>query len=91
MSIVSKSWRRAASGLAPAATGALKPRKRAVFCSLVLRQGAGGGGQRRPPRPRVPRPLSPEEMSRLAVKLEPFHAGQGLPWMRPGYRDGEAG
>jgi aryl-alcohol dehydrogenase-like predicted oxidoreductase len=37
------------------------------------------------------RPLSPEEMSRLAVKLEPFHAGQGLPWMRPGYRDGEAG
>ncbi|NTV79968.1 MAG: aldo/keto reductase [Candidatus Aminicenantes bacterium] len=37
------------------------------------------------------RPLSPEEMSRLAFKLEPFHAGQGLPWMRPGYRDGEAG
>jgi hypothetical protein len=37
------------------------------------------------------RPLLPDEMSRLAVKLEPFHAGQGLPWMRPGYRDGEAG
>lgn len=37
------------------------------------------------------RPLSPEEMSALAVKLEPFYAGHGLPWMRPGYQDGEAG
>jgi uncharacterized protein len=36
------------------------------------------------------RPLSSEEMSRLSVKLEPFFAGAGLPWMRPGYRDGEA-
>jgi hypothetical protein len=36
------------------------------------------------------RPLSPEEMSRLAVKLEPFRAGDNIPWMRPGYRDGEA-
>jgi predicted aldo/keto reductase-like oxidoreductase len=36
------------------------------------------------------RPLSPDEMSRLAIKLEPFQAGSGLPWMRPGYRDGEA-
>lgn len=35
------------------------------------------------------RPLSPEEMSRLTVKLEPFFAGASLPWMRPGYRDGE--
>jgi hypothetical protein len=35
------------------------------------------------------RPLSPDEMSRLAVKLEPFYAGAALPWMRPGYRDGE--
>ncbi len=35
------------------------------------------------------KPLSPEEMSRLTVKLEPFFAGNGLPWMRPGYRDGE--
>ncbi len=35
------------------------------------------------------RPLSPEEMTRLAVKLEPFYAGAALPWMRPGYRDGE--
>jgi aryl-alcohol dehydrogenase-like predicted oxidoreductase len=35
------------------------------------------------------RPLSPEEMSRLSVKLEPFYAGRGLPWLRPGYRDGE--
>ena len=35
------------------------------------------------------KPLSSEEMGRLAVKLEPFFAGNGLPWMRPGYRDGE--
>jgi aryl-alcohol dehydrogenase-like predicted oxidoreductase len=35
------------------------------------------------------RPLSPEEMSKLAVKLEPFYAGHHVPWMRPGYRDGE--
>ena len=35
------------------------------------------------------RPLSPEEMSRLTVKLEPFFAGASLPWLRPGYRDGE--
>ncbi len=34
-------------------------------------------------------PLSPDEMKRLAVKLEPFYAGAALPWMRPGYRDGE--
>jgi len=36
------------------------------------------------------RPLSPEEMAKLTVKLEPFFAGSHLPWMRPGYRDGEA-
>jgi hypothetical protein len=36
------------------------------------------------------RPLPPEEMKRLAVKLEPFFAGNRLPWMRAGYRDGEA-
>jgi uncharacterized protein len=35
------------------------------------------------------RPLAPAEMERLTVKLEPFFAGAGLPWMRPGYRDGE--
>ncbi len=35
------------------------------------------------------RPLGPEDMKRLAVKLEPFFAGNRLPWMRPGYRDGE--
>ena len=35
------------------------------------------------------RPLSPEDMARLSVKLEPFFAGNALPWMRPGYRDGE--
>jgi predicted aldo/keto reductase-like oxidoreductase len=36
------------------------------------------------------RPLSPAEMTRLSVRLDPFFAGDGLPWMRPGYRDGEA-
>jgi len=35
------------------------------------------------------RPLSPEEMTKLSVKLEPFFAGSLLPWMSPGYRDGE--
>ncbi len=35
------------------------------------------------------KPLTPEEMSRLTIKLEPFFAGASLPWMRPGYRDGE--
>jgi len=35
------------------------------------------------------RPLTPEEMGRLTVKLEPFFAGAALPWMKPGYRDGE--
>jgi hypothetical protein len=36
------------------------------------------------------RPLSPEEMTKLSVKLEPFFAGNHLPWMRPGYQDGGA-
>jgi len=35
------------------------------------------------------RPLAPEDMKRLAVELEPFYAGSRLPWLRPGYRDGE--
>jgi hypothetical protein len=35
-------------------------------------------------------PLTPEEMSRLTIKLAPFFAGSSLPWMKPGYRDGEA-
>jgi aryl-alcohol dehydrogenase-like predicted oxidoreductase len=35
------------------------------------------------------RPLSPEEMTKLSVKLEPFFAGANVAWMRPGYRDGE--
>jgi hypothetical protein len=35
------------------------------------------------------RPLSPAEMTKLSVKLEPFFAGNHMPWMRPGYRDGE--
>ena len=35
------------------------------------------------------KPLSAEEMARLSVKLGPFYAGNGLPWMKPGYRDGE--
>jgi len=34
------------------------------------------------------RPMAPEEMERLAVKLEPFLAGGQAPWMQPGYRDG---
>jgi aryl-alcohol dehydrogenase-like predicted oxidoreductase len=36
------------------------------------------------------RPLAPEDMKRLAVRLEPFFAGSHLPWMRAGYRDGES-
>jgi len=36
------------------------------------------------------RPLFPGEMEKLTVKLEPFFAGGRLPWMRAGYRDGEA-
>jgi len=35
------------------------------------------------------RPLTAEEMARLSARLEPFFAGAALPWMRPGYRDGE--
>lgn len=35
------------------------------------------------------RPLSPEERERLTVKLEPFFAESRLPWMSPGYHDGE--
>jgi hypothetical protein len=34
------------------------------------------------------RPMAPEEMKKLAVKLEPFLAGGQAPWMQPGYRDG---
>jgi len=37
------------------------------------------------------RPLTPDERERLTVKLEPFFADNRLPWMRPGYRDGESG
>jgi len=37
------------------------------------------------------KPLNPEEMKRLTVDLEPFFAGGRLPWMNPGYRDGEEG
>ncbi len=37
------------------------------------------------------KPLTPEEMKGLAVRLEPFYAGNRLPWMQPGYRDGEHG
>jgi aryl-alcohol dehydrogenase-like predicted oxidoreductase len=35
------------------------------------------------------RPLPADEMRRLTIKLDPFFAGASLPWMRPGYRDGE--
>jgi len=34
-------------------------------------------------------PLTPAEMKKLTVKLAPFFAGSHLPWMQPGYRDGE--
>ena len=34
------------------------------------------------------KPLTPEEMKKLAVTLEPFMAGTHLPWMQPGYSDG---
>ena len=37
------------------------------------------------------RPLSPEKMKKLSVKLEPYMAGNNLPWMHPEYRDGETG
>jgi aryl-alcohol dehydrogenase-like predicted oxidoreductase len=36
------------------------------------------------------RPLPAEDMKRIGIRLEPFFAGNGLPWMRLGYRDGEA-
>lgn len=35
------------------------------------------------------RPLAPDEMKALAVKLEPFMAGNHMPWMQSGYHDGE--
>jgi aryl-alcohol dehydrogenase-like predicted oxidoreductase len=34
------------------------------------------------------RPMTPEEMRRLAVRVEPVFAGNRLPWMQPGYSDG---
>lgn len=34
------------------------------------------------------KPLTPDEMKKLAVVLEPFMAGSHLPWMQPGYADG---
>jgi uncharacterized protein len=34
------------------------------------------------------KPLAAEEMKALTVALEPFMAGNGLPWMQPGYLDG---
>jgi len=34
------------------------------------------------------KPMTPDEMKKLGVKLEPFFAGGNLPWMRPGYGDG---
>jgi len=35
------------------------------------------------------RPLAPSEMKALAVKIEPFMAGNHSPWMQSGYHDGE--
>jgi aryl-alcohol dehydrogenase-like predicted oxidoreductase len=34
------------------------------------------------------KPLSPDEMKKLGVTLEPFMSGNHLPWMQPGYADG---
>jgi len=34
------------------------------------------------------KPLGPDEMKKLAVRLEPFMAGGHLPWMEPHYTDG---
>ncbi len=34
------------------------------------------------------KPLTEDEMRSLAVPLEPFMSGTGLPWMRPDYKDG---
>jgi hypothetical protein len=31
--------------------------------------------------------LAAEDMKRIGVKLEPFYAGNRLPWMRPDYRE----
>jgi mRNA-degrading endonuclease toxin of MazEF toxin-antitoxin module len=36
-------------------------------------------------------PLSPEEMKRVGVSLEPFFAGNYIPWLKSGYRDGYPG
>jgi predicted aldo/keto reductase-like oxidoreductase len=36
------------------------------------------------------KPLTSSEMNRLTVKLEPFHSGDEVPWMQPGYRDGQS-
>ncbi len=35
------------------------------------------------------RPLPEEDMRKLTARLEPFFEGDELPWLRPGYRDGE--
>jgi len=34
-------------------------------------------------------PLTRDEMNKLTVKLEPFNTGKDIPWMQPGYKDGE--
>jgi hypothetical protein len=33
-------------------------------------------------------PMSPEEMEKIKGDLEPFFAGNEVPWMQPGYTDG---
>jgi predicted aldo/keto reductase-like oxidoreductase len=33
-------------------------------------------------------PMNPEEMAKIRGTLEPFFAGNTLPWMQPGYSDG---
>ena len=34
------------------------------------------------------KPMSPAEMEAMSARLAPFFAGDRLPWMQPGYRDG---
>ena len=35
------------------------------------------------------KPLDPAEMARVRADLGPFFASRDIPWMRPGYRDGD--
>jgi hypothetical protein len=37
------------------------------------------------------RPLDRKEMKEMSVMMEPFHRGENLAWMQPGYEDGYTG